>query len=806
MSISAAVWPALRGLARAPAFAVPAALMLALGMGGGTAAFSALRTLVWNPLPYPAPDRMVSLFETATDGKPRGVAEANLFDWRRATHSFAAMAAYQPRSFGLTFGEADAVQVIQTGMTTAGFFGVTAVAPALGRAFTEDEEASDTHVLVLTDRLWRAAFGASRTVLGRKVFVNEEPFTVIGVMPAGFEFPMGQILPDAFLPLSRRDYCCARLGSQEAVARLAPGVGLEAARTELEAAAAGLARAYPATNAGRGAGILPLADVVAGPRRDAMWLLSAAAAALLLIVCANVAGLALARGLGRARDMAIRASLGAGMADWMAPLMVESAGLCVLGMAGGLAAARMALRLVPLFVPGAMARPAAVEGVSWWFAPALAPAVAAALALAPAWMLRRVDWAAVLKSGGGGAVARSHGRARGVLVGAQVALGVMLLLSAGVLLRSFLRLSAVSPGFDSTHVLRFGIGLPEKRYDTDRKLIDFHHELLNRLAALPGVRAVGAVSRIPLRGGTLGAGSLFQIAGSNTPVPQRPRAWINSVSPGYFDAMGIPLLEGRTFSWLDDQPGRRRVAVVNRAFARPFLAARPHLGTVLDLRMVTDLNPPGSQWEIVGVVGDVRQASLDHAPVPEIFLSWTQVGADGGTYVVRAATDDPALPHAIAATVRRMDPAIQRVSPSPLERTVEANLAGRRATIRLVGAFGALALLLAAIGVYGAVALRAAERQREIAIRTALGATGGEVRALVLGHGLRLAAVGAAIGIAAFLPVSRWLESQIYGVSAQDPASMVLAAVAAVAAAGAASLGPALRAARKPPMELLREG
>ena len=806
MSISAAVWPAWRGLARAPSFALPAVLTLALGIGGGTAAFSALRTLLWDPLPYPDPGRLMALYETAADGQPRGVAEANLFDWRRGTRSFSAMAAYQPRSFGLTFGRADAVKVIQTGMVMAAFFDVTAVPPALGRVFREDEEAAEARLLVLTDRLWRGAFGADRAILGRQVFLNEEPFTVIGVMPPGFEFPMAAGLPDPFLPLSRRDYCCARMGSQEAVARLNPDVSLEAARSDLAAAAAALARAYPATNGGRGAGIQPLADAVAGPRREALWLLSAAAAALLLIACANVAGLALARGLGRSREMAIRASLGAGPADWMAPLAVEAAALCGLGMLGGLAAARMVLRLIPALAPGAAPlEPLALHGAGWGFALALSAGVAAVLALAPAWLLRRADGAALLRGGGGFGGTAGHGRARGVLVTAQVALGVMLLLSAGVLLRSLLRLAEVNPGFAAAHALRFGIGLPERRYDTERKLIDFHHELLDRLAALPGVRGAGAASRMPLRGAA-GSGSLFQIAGSNLPIPQRPRAWVITASPGYFAAMGIPLVEGRAFSWLDDQPGRRRVAVVNRSFAREYLHGRERLGTLLDLHFVTDLNPAGSQWEIVGVVGDTRQANLDTEPLPEIFLSWSQIGADGGVYVVRAGADDAGLARAIAETVRHMDPLLQRVTATPLVLVVERNLDRRRAAIRLVGGFGALALLLAAIGVYGAVAFRAAERQREMAIRTALGATARDVRGLVIGHGVRMAAIGAAIGIAGFVPASRWLASQVYGVSATDPASMAAAALAAIAAAAVASLGPAIRAARRAPMDLLREG
>ncbi|MGO9257283.1 MAG: ADOP family duplicated permease [Bryobacteraceae bacterium] len=800
------IWPSLRGLLRAPGFALPAVLTLALGIGANTGAFSALRALVWNPLPYPAPERLMALYETAADGKPRGVAEANLLDWRRAP-LIESMAAYQPRSFGLSLRDGGPVDVIQTGMVMAAFFPALAVPPALGRFFTEQEEASEAHLLVLTHSLWSEDFASEPAVIGRKVFLNEEPFTIIGVMPAGFGYPTDRVLLDAFIPLSRRDYCCGRLGSQEAIARLAPGARLQAARAQLEAAAAATAREYPATNAGRSAGLRPLSEVIVGPRREPLLLLTAAALALLLIACANVAGLVLARGLGRTREMAIRASLGAGPAAWTAPFLVEAAALASAGAIGGLAAARLVLRIVPAFLPGAaLAKPLTLDGAAFAFALALAAGVTLALGAAPAWLLRRADLAPLLKSGGRAGVPQGSRRFRNALVVAQVAISVMLLLGAGVLLRSLLRLATVSPGFETAHALRFGIGLPEKRYDTEQKLIDFHRELMERLAALPGVHSVGAASRLPLRGGAMGAGGSFQIAGANIPIPQRPRAWVNAASPGYFEAMRIPLIEGRAFSWRDDQPGRQRVAVVNQTFARTYLQGRERLGALLDLRWTSELNPPGSTWEIVGIVGDTRQANLDREPIPEIFLSWSQTGADGGVYVIRASAGETGLPRVIAQTVERADPRLERISVSPLEIVVDRNLAGRRATIRLVGGFGALALLLAAVGVYGMVAFRAAERQHEIAIRVALGATAGEVRNLVLGHGMRLAAVGAALGLAAFVPASRLLASQVYGVSATDPFSMAVAALLAVGAAAAASIAPSIRAARRAPMDLLREG
>jgi putative ABC transport system permease protein len=383
---------------------------------------------------------------------------------------------------------------------------------------------------------------------------------------------------------------------------------------------------------------------------------------------------------------------------------------------------------------------------------------------------------------------------------------VVLLLGAGLLLRSFLKVAAIHPGFETAHAFQFGIGLPEKRYDTERKLIAFHRELDRKLADLPGVQAAGAALRLPLRGGTAGPGGSFQIAGANLPLPRRPRAWVNAASPGYFAAMGIPLREGRAFSWQYDRPGQRRVAIVNETFARMYLADRRRLGTLLEVRWISEINPEGSLWEIVGVAGDTRQANLDQdAAIPEIFLSTTQVGSEGAKYVIRVVRDDAALPRAIAATVAELDPRIERVGVRPLALLVERNLGGRSAAIELVGGFGLLALLLTAAGIYGTVALHAGERLREMAIRAALGATDSQLRRMVLGHGLRVAMWGTAAGLAAFRFALPLVRSQLYGVGSMDLPAMVCVGGGVLAVALGASLAPARRASRATPMELLRD-
>ena len=784
--------PVLRSLLRSPVFTASTILTLALGTGANTGAFSAMQKLLLDPLPYPEPARLVSLYETTTDHKPRGVAEANLLDWRRGSQSFASMAVYQPRSFGLTLGERDAVTVIQTGMVMASFFPTIGVPPALGRVFSEEEEIAGAHPLVLTDRLWRRMFGGAGDAVGRKVWINEEPYTVVGVMPAGFEYPMDTVIPDAFLPLSRRDYCCSRLGSQGAVGRLKPGISLAAARAELKASAAALAEQYPATNRNRSAGLMPLADAMHGARREPLALLLAAAGLLLAIACANAGGLMLARSSARSREIAIRAALGAGWWQMARHFLAESLVISTAGCAAGLLAARLVLDAAPLFLPGPQEpSPLPLDRGALLFAAALALLLTVILGLVP---LLRARPALAL---------RPHpksNRLRGSLVVAQVALSVVLLLGAGLLLRSFGQLMRQDPGFETAHALRFGIGLPEARYNTGEKMVEFHRQLLERLLRIPGVDRAGAAMRSPLRTGAAAPGGTFQIAGAGIPLPLRPRAWINAATPGYFAAMGVPLLAGRDFSWRDDLPRVHRVAIVNRTFAETYLKGRKALGTLLDVNWVSDLNPRGSQWEVVGVAGDLRQTSLDREPMPEIFLSMTQVEADGAVYAVRGRTDDAGRAKAIAAAVAEQDPRIERVSPLPLQIVIERNLEKRAATMQLVGAFGGLALLLTAVGIYGIVAFRAAERSREMAIRIALGATERDVRGLLFRYAVRLAAIGGGAGVAIFVPCRRFVGQQLYGVGAYDPFTWaaVLAIVLAVALLAAAG-------ARTTRIDLLRE-
>jgi predicted permease len=790
-----AITYAIRNLRRAPVYALSAIVVLALGAGANIGAFSAVRDLVWRPLPYPSPERLVSLFETASDGSPRAVAEANLLDWAAQAHTFDSMAAYRPRSFGLTFGDTGAPTVIQTGQTMATFFQVAAIRPALGRSFSSEEETAEAHVIVLTDRLWRGIFAADPQAPGRVVELNEEPYTIVGVMPAGFEFPIGDVQPDAFIPLSRRDYCCGRTGSLSAAGRVKPGFSLDAARAELAAVASNGAAIHPAANRGGSAGMLPLSEAFTASRRESLLLLYAASSLLFLIACANVSGLMLARWMSRQRELAIRVSLGARGRQLAAPFFAEAAILAFVAAALGLFAAEGIERAIPRFLTGVPVPPD-LDGYSFAFAAVLACVTTIVTASAPLLITRRASLNSTLK---GGAT-----RLRGAFAIAQIALSVALLLSAGLLLHSFLNLVNADPGFTTARAWRFGIGIPERRYNTEAKEIQFHQRLLGRLAALPDVSSAGATGRLPL-GGSPGSGGAFQIAGAGIPPVERPRARTNVASPAYFASMGIPLLRGRDFSWTEDRPGGRRVVIVNQAFASGFLRDRDPIGASLELGWTSELNPRNSLWEVVGVAGNTRQNSMDRNPAPEIFLSMTQTGADGAGYVIRARDGRGDIARVIAETVVQFDPRVQRVHPTPLVTLIERNLDSRATAIKLIGGFGAVALLLTAAGIFGIVAFHAQERSREMAIRMALGSPTADVQRLIILQALRLAGVGSSIGVFGFWWGSPWLRNQLYGVGRADAATFagVLALVAAVAVA--ASLAPSRRASRTDPARLLRE-
>jgi putative ABC transport system permease protein len=802
---------ALRALRRSPMFTATVLLTLALGVGANTGMFSATYSLLLAPLPYSEPDRLVALHTAGADGSPRQVSLLDLQDWRSGLDGFESLAGYRLRSFGLQRAGGQSAQpaVIQVGMTTADLFRVLGTEPVLGRSFTEQEEAEDAAVIVLSDQLWRTRLGGDLGIVGETVLLNEAPKTVVGVLPPGFEFSIRGRIPDAYIPISHADYGGSRATrSLDVVARIEGDMTFDAGRSELQRVASQLAQAYPDTNTQIGADLRGLHEALRGANRTPLLLLAGAALALLLITCTNVANLFLERFLLRSKEASVRIALGASGGQLLGHYLAEGLVVSALGAGLGLLVARGCLALLPSVLP-------LIGGVSpvggqrldllqldinaLAFAVAITIMTGLVFAMAPATLARRLDPARGL---GGGVGSRTRTRFRGGLVVAQVSFSAILTLSAMLLLRSFLLLLGTDPGFQTTGVLRFGIGLPEQRYDTEQKMINFHERLCSALEELPGVDTVGAIARLPLGGS--GFTAWFLPEGVELPREERPRTAINVASPGYFASMGIPVLAGRPFTWQDstEQP---RVVLVNEAFAESHLPDGGFLGPRLRLSWWSELNPRDTAWEVVGVVGNTRQVSLEEAPRPEIYLSMSQFPLEGGSYTILTTGTNPAVAEAIPSVVESIDGQLEGIGVSPLSARVDDSLGDRRLALLLVGTFAGVALALTIIGLYGVVAFSVADRSREIGIRRALGAQVSDVLHLVAASGLRLAVGGLLIGFAGFLLVSRWIESQLYGVTAADPVSGLIVTVTLCVAAALASFIPAMRAVRSSPSEVIRD-
>lgn len=804
---------AARTLRRSPTFTLAVVLTLAIGLGANAAMFSATYNLLLEPLPFPDPSRLVALQTIRAGQPPQRVSLADLLDWQSQSRSFTRMAAYRLRSFALRSGRGTGdtpVSVIQVGQVTHGFFPVLGVEPALGRTFSRDEEIGEAPVIVVGDALWRQHLGADPGIVGHKVFLNDEPRTVVGVLPPGFGIPIQGKIPEAYVPLSHQDYGDDRsLRSLSAIARLRPGAPPAGARTELAAVGARLARAFPETNEGVGATAEPLHEALRGKNRLPLLLLSGAALALLLIAAVNVANLLIVRVLTQSRALAIRSALGARGGHLGRQFFAEGLILTLLGAALGLWLARTFLQTLPLVLPlfGGLSTDATLALAPLRLdAPALLLTLALCILLSlmfgllPVSLARRLQVDRLLRDD----LAPSSWRARlrGALVAGQIALSTLLLLSSGLLLRSFFAVLTTDPGFRSAEVAKFGLGLPEARYDTEAKIIAFHRDLLARLREIPGLEAAGAALSLPLGGRAFN--TAFQEAGAGLPPREWPDASLNVASPGFFSTLDIPLLAGRPFSERDT-PGTPRVLLVNRAFERRYFPGRRAVGARLEIGWESELNPVGTLWEVVGVVGDIRQKSLEEAAVPEIYLPMSQFPIEGCTYVVRSARQDAGLAAALRAAVIAEDNQLEQIEVLPFTEVLRESVGDRRLMLLLTCAFAAVSLLLTALGLYGVVAFTVAESTREIAVRMALGIRPRQVVGLVVGQGLRLAAAGLSLGALGFFFVSKVLLRYLYGVGPADLPTAVAAVLLLGLVTCLACAAPALQARRIAPARLLRE-
>ncbi|MDJ0840056.1 MAG: ABC transporter permease [Acidobacteriota bacterium] len=787
-----------RSMLRGPVFTITALITLALGTGANTAMFSAMNTLLLRPLPYPAADRIVALHEVSPNQELLGVSLLNLKDWQDQSRSFEAMAGYLPRSFGFRVPGDDApLSVAHAGQITSAFFDVLGVSPAQGRFFTSAEETRGEKLVVLNDRLRQQLFGADPDFLGKTLLVNEVPYTVIGALPSGFDFPMSGRVPAAFIPIDHAVYGNSRgIRTLGAVARLNPGSSLEAARSEIKGIATRLAGSYSQNKDFRGE-VVGLHEELRGKNRRPLLLLTGAGLLLLLIACTNVTNLLTGRFLARGKEIAVRSVLGAGTFQLARQFLVEGAVLSILGSLGGLLVAHGCLLLLPRALPllgGASPVPDLPLDALSLDTEALVLTLVVAImttllfTLVPSLLARRTDLLSLINQRPGGV--RSH--MRGVLVAAQVALSTILLLSTGLLMRSFFNVLAADPGFQTEDVLTFGLGIPEQRYDTDRKLIEFHQRLFRELKAVPGVEEAGAAIRLPTAGRFW---TRFQFEGAGKPLAEQPVSYIHVLSDGYLKALEIPLLDGRNFNNLD-VVGSQRVALVNRAFCKQFLADERAVGQRIELRWFSDDNPRGVPWEIVGVVGDIRQVSMEEEPKVQIYLPMSQFPLDGCSYVLRTERRDPGLQTAMQEAVRRVDGRLEEITVRTLDQVISNSMGNRRLAMSLSALFAGVAALLTAVGIYGVVAYQVGLRRRELVIRMILGAGDRRIMTMVLKQGMVLAVLGIIPGLVGFFFVGRLLAGQLYGLEPLDPVTIVVGAFFLFVLALGASWIPARRVTR----------
>ena len=789
---------AARSALRSPSASAIVVLTLAVAIGANALAFGLVQGVLLRPLPYPQPDRLVRLWETAPAGPDelRSIAHPTLAEWQRSLRSFEAIALFGPWEADL--GGEGRPELLAGAMVSRDYFRVLGVAPAQGRAFVEAEtRPGGPRAVLLADGLWRRRFGADPAIVGRTLVLSGEPFGVVGILPAGFAYPKGAELFVSTAVDHEYDRASARHLS--AVARLREGVGLEQAASELQALAGALGERLPETHRGYGLRLFPMREWIVADARPALGVLAAVVAAVLLLACANVANLMLHRALRREREIAVRTALGASAGRLVRLVLAERRQGQALGAALGLALAAGGLRLLRAFAAERFPRldEVSLDARVVLFTAALAGLTGLLAGLLPALHALSPKVRAVVASGGRTASAGApRMRMRGALVVAQTAIAVSLLVVAGLLLRTLWGLASAEPGLVTERVLAFEVSLPSARQEDDPFVVEFYRRLHERLAAVPGVEGVAFASRLPLSGED--HSNSFRFPGEPEEAARERSAQDRAITPGYFHTLGVPV-RGREFLG-SDGPAGPAVAMVNATFARRFFPGRDALG-----QWFVPTRAGGVPRQIVGVAGDTRQAGLDVAVEPEFYLPHAQDPWPFVHVVVRSAGEPRALLPALERAVWSLAPDMPLVRVRTMEEMEGATLAARRFNAAVLLAFAALALALATVGAYSVMAYMVGERRREMGIRLALGARPAELQRATLGDGLRLAAAGVTLGALGAAAASRGLRSLLFGVSALDPATFAAVVALVVAALGLASLLPARRAAGVDPVVVLRE-
>jgi putative ABC transport system permease protein len=792
-----------RTLLRNPAVTALALLTLALGIGANTAIFSVVSGVLLEPLPFPRPDELVMVIDSAPKlGFPQFAASPpNFKDWREQNQVFASLDAMDAGRFTLT-GKGGQPEALAGAAVSGEFFRTMGVRPLLGRLLAPaDDRLGGERVVVLSHQLWHRRFGGDPAIIGRQVAVDGRAHTVAGIAPRGFDFPRKSEL---WVPLAL-DFAKSSRGAHylTVVGRLRPGVSLERAQADMSAIAGRLERQYPDQNTAWGVVLTRLRDVMVRDIRPALTMLQRAVWVVLLIACANVANLLLARMGSREREIAVRAALGAGRLRLARQIVAESVILFAAGGALGLLVAFWGTRALVALNPDAIPR---AEGIGidarvLVYTLLISVATGAVFGLVPALSAIGGRLYGALKEGGRGMAGGRRGRlARNLLVLGEVALALMLLVGAGLLIRSFARLQSVDPGFTPQGVITARLSLPEAKYPDDPRQAAFFQQAIERIRALPGVQHAASIYPLPLSSSRF----ILSFVVAGRPAPKRGEdqsAHVRFISPEYFRTMEIPKLEGRLFTE-QDGINDQRVAIVNRHMAAGIWPGQDPLGQRLTF---DDSTKPRAKWmTVVGVVGDVRGSKLGNDPEMEIYCSQYQTPVLEAALVVRTAADPLSLVAPIRRAIQDLDGDLPLDKVQTMEQVVSASLAQNRVKTLLLGIFAALALVLAAVGVYGLVSFSVAQRVHEIGIRIALGARRAEVLRMIIVQGMKMVAIGLAVGLAGAYAANRLLTDQLYKVSVVDPLTYIGVPVVLTAVALLANWLPARRATRVDPVVVLR--
>ena len=789
---------ALRMLLKNPGFAVVAVIALALGIGANTAIFSVVNTVLLRSLPYTDPDRLMILRENKLPQFPEfSVSPGNFLDWRNQSNSFEKLVAINRAAYNLVAGD-DEPERLRGARVSAGVFEMLGVNPSQGRTFMDEEDQPGReNVVILSGSLWKRRFGSDPNIVGQSITLSAASYTVIGIMPSSFQFPDRDI--ELWTPIAFTAGQAQQHGSHyiSVIGRLKQDVTVEQAEVEMRGIAARLAEQYPGSNAGWSTNVFPMQEYEVRDVRSGLIFLLGAVALVLLIACANVANLLLARSTARQKEMAIRSALGASRWRVVRQLLTESVLLALLGGVVGLLLAfwgtESLLALAPEDLP--RAKDVTLDARVLGFTLLMTLMTGVIFGLAPALQASNPNLNETLKEAGRGTTSGRH-RVRNSLVIVEVALALMLLVSSGLMIRSFIRLQQVNPGFNPKNALAVDISLPRRKYQSSDQSLAFFERLVEKTSALPGVVAAGGTQSLPIQGDFLVG---FDIQG-RPPVPPGEGKSTNyyAVTPDYFTAMGIPLLRGRLFTEQDNKTARS-VAIINETMVRQYFPDEDPIGKSIHVTQ-----GPDKFREIVGIVGDVKQYGLARPSPLQTYEPYLQMPFSELTLVVRTEGN----PATLSAAIRSEVQAIDKEQPVSRIRTLDQILSGsvqqERFLMLLLGVFAAVAMILAAVGLYGVMNYAVTQRTHEIGIRMALGAGAGNVLRLIVGHGMMLALIGVAIGLAGAFAVTRLMATMLFSISTTDPLTFAGISVLLTGVALVACLAPARRAIKVDPMRALR--